>query len=154
MLFPVIVFGTWKGGDRDGNPFVVASFTNQTLVDQKEFVLQQYIALATELLDKLTPSSNHVEITPELQASFEADSKIFPYLSNIKPWEPYRAKIRFVLEKLNNTLIRTSETKKQAGATVKPLLGQTMPGPSGYQRYALYLLLELLLSLLISFLPL
>src|SRR5690242_17951228 len=100
----------------------------------QEFVLEQYITLAEELLDKLTPSEHHVETTPELQASYEKDSKIFPYLSNIKPWEPYRAKIRFVLEKLSNTLLRTKEVKKQAGETVKPLLGMSMPGPSGYSR--------------------
>lgn len=159
VLFPVIVFGTWKGGDRDGNPFVVASFTNQVLVEQKvsslyslenivfhhpadgdclcvqEFVLQRYIELASELLDKLTPSEHHVETTPELKASYEKDAHAFPYLPNIKPWEPYRAKIRFVLEKLRNTLLRTQETKKQAGEGVKPLLGTSLPGPSGYFSY-------------------
>ncbi len=58
------------------------------------------------------------------------------YLTNIKPWEPYRAKIRYILEKLLNTLARTQETKKQAGETAKPLLGSSLPGPSGYSRFA------------------
>jgi hypothetical protein len=39
-----------------------------------------------------------------------------------------RAKIRFVLEKLENSLTRVNEVIKQAGNTTKPLLGQTIPG--------------------------
>jgi phosphoenolpyruvate carboxylase len=54
---PIITFGSWKGGDRDGNPFVVASFSNQTFIEQKIFVLQHYQTLTAALLDKLTTSS-------------------------------------------------------------------------------------------------
>jgi hypothetical protein len=46
MRIPIISFSTWKGGDRDGNPFVVASFSNQSFLDQKQFVIQEYIEIA------------------------------------------------------------------------------------------------------------
>eukprot|EP01117_Protostelium_nocturnum_P012732 TRINITY_DN4701_c0_g1_i2.p1 TRINITY_DN4701_c0_g1~~TRINITY_DN4701_c0_g1_i2.p1 ORF type:complete len:1027 (+),score=335.62 TRINITY_DN4701_c0_g1_i2:233-3313(+) len=129
---PVISFGTWKGGDRDGNPFVIASFTNQTFVEQKEFVLAQYVELAKHLLDKLTISTRYVSVTEELRKSISKDQKLFPYIINIKPEEPYRAKMRYILEKLENTLTRVREVKKQSGETVKPLLGLSLPGPTGY----------------------
>jgi phosphoenolpyruvate carboxylase len=124
-------FGTWKGGDRDGNPFVVASFTNQTFIEQKEFVLEQYVDMAKKLVDKLTPSTNHIVISEDLKFSLQKDNKKFPYIRDIKPQEPYRAKMRYILEKLENTLARVKEVKKQAGETTKPLLGLTLPGPTG-----------------------
>ena len=97
---PVITFGTWKGGDRDGNPFVVASFTNQTFIDQKEFVLQRYIEIAQQLLDKLTPATDHIPISKELAAEVVKDALLFPYIEHVKSFEPYRSKLRFILEKL------------------------------------------------------
>jgi len=132
IVNPVILFGTWKGGDRDGNPFVIASFSNQTFIEQKEFVLSQYTDIARTLVDKLTISTRYVSVTDELKQSLSLDQKLFPYISNIKPSEPYRAKIRYILEKLDNTLTRTREVLKQAGDTVKPLLGLSQPGPTGY----------------------
>ena len=42
--------------------------------------------------------------------------------------------MRYIQEKLENTLLRVSEVKKQAGETIKPLLGLTLPGPTGYNR--------------------
>jgi phosphoenolpyruvate carboxylase len=136
-------------GDRDGNPFVVASFTNQTFIEQKEFVLRQYVDTARLLVDKLTPSTSNIIISDVLkvslpfsffshffQRSLAKDKKLFPYLTSIKPQEPYRAKMRYIQEKLENTLQRVSEVKKQAGETIKPLLGLTLPGPSGYNRPA------------------
>lgn len=132
IVVPVISFGTWKGGDRDGNPFVVASFSNQTFVEQKDFVLTQYMDMAKQLLDKLTPSTNNVDITDTLKQSLHKDHKLFPYIDYIKPNEPYRAKLRYILEKLDNTLNRVKEVKKYGGDTSKPLLGLTLPGPTGY----------------------
>eukprot|EP01087_Luapelamoeba_hula_P018107 TRINITY_DN5792_c0_g1_i1.p1 TRINITY_DN5792_c0_g1~~TRINITY_DN5792_c0_g1_i1.p1 ORF type:complete len:1167 (-),score=167.95 TRINITY_DN5792_c0_g1_i1:77-3277(-) len=129
---PIITFGTWKGGDRDGNPFVVASFTNQTFVDQKVYVLEHYVQMASELLDKLTSATAHVPVTKELQDSVLADALVFPYLENIKTHEPYRSKMRYILEKLRNTYTRVVEVRQRAGETVKPLLGLTLPGPTGY----------------------
>jgi phosphoenolpyruvate carboxylase len=129
---PVITFGTWKGGDRDGNPFVVASFSNQTFIEQKLYVLQHYLTMVTELVDKITPSLSHVDVSGKLIESVKKDRGLFPYIENIKPQEPYRAKLRYMMEKLQNTVIRTSEVLKKAGETTKPLLSSTMLGPSGY----------------------
>lgn len=91
-----------------------------------------------ELVDKLTPSTRYgyITISAELEKSINIDKKAFPYITNIKPWEPYRAKTRYIIEKLENTLNRVIEVKKQAGETTKPLLGQTLPGPSGYNTSA------------------
>eukprot|EP01119_Soliformovum_irregulare_P009646 TRINITY_DN2317_c0_g1_i2.p1 TRINITY_DN2317_c0_g1~~TRINITY_DN2317_c0_g1_i2.p1 ORF type:complete len:1133 (+),score=361.12 TRINITY_DN2317_c0_g1_i2:259-3399(+) len=127
-----ISFGTWKGGDRDGNPFVVASFTNRCFIEQKQFVLQEYVTMASNLIDKLTPSTKNIAASPELLKSLERDYKHFPYVQNVKPHEPYRSKIRYIQIRLQNSLDRVNEVIKGAGTTTRPLLSQTLPGPSGY----------------------
>eukprot|EP01116_Phalansterium_solitarium_P022785 TRINITY_DN7657_c0_g1_i2.p2 TRINITY_DN7657_c0_g1~~TRINITY_DN7657_c0_g1_i2.p2 ORF type:complete len:568 (+),score=230.59 TRINITY_DN7657_c0_g1_i2:166-1869(+) len=132
----MISFGTWKGGDRDGNPFVVASFTNLTFIEQKQFVLEQYVHIAKELLDELTSSKNFISVSSRLEQSLLNDGKTFPYVTHVKPYEPYRAKTRYMLEKLQNTLMRVKEVLKQAGETSRPLLSLSLPGPSGYNSVA------------------
>ncbi len=56
----------------------VAVCSRRLCASPQEFVLQQYIAMARELLDKTTPSTSHVICPPELRASVEKDSKMFP----------------------------------------------------------------------------
>jgi len=129
---PIISFSSWKGGDRDGNPFVIASFSNQIFVEQKLFVLTQYIEIVRNLVDKLTVSTEFNPVSERLKASLIMDRKNFPYLNNIKPWEPYRAKLKYILEKLKNTYKLVKVVKESSGSTTKPLLGRTLPGPAGY----------------------
>ncbi len=64
LYYPSSIHFTYrrKGGDRDGNPFVVASFSNQAFIDQRQFVLEHYIDYAKELLEALTPSTRYIAI--------------------------------------------------------------------------------------------
>jgi phosphoenolpyruvate carboxylase len=132
LTAPIISFGTWKGGDRDGNPYVVAAFTNQTLIEHKEFTLEKYLEFTTRLIDMLTASLDHVNCNSDLKESVETEKNFFPYIFNIKFREIYRAKVRYITEKLTNTLELTKQIKKQAGESTKPLLSLTLPGPTGY----------------------
>ncbi|KAL0479053.1 hypothetical protein AKO1_007897 [Acrasis kona] len=129
---PIIKFGTWKGGDRDGNPFVVASFSNQTFIEQKLFVLEHYLNIVTQLVDKITPSTTQIEVSDDLLESIRSDRALFPYIENVKGVEPYRAKLRYMQEKLQNTVQRCTEVLKKAGETTRPLMSSTLLGPTGY----------------------
>jgi hypothetical protein len=64
LISPFYLLTQQQGGDRDGNPYVVASFSNATLLDQKEFVLRKYIAVTRDLIDRLTPSTNRTAAFP------------------------------------------------------------------------------------------
>jgi phosphoenolpyruvate carboxylase len=52
-----IRFGSWIGGDRDGNPFVTADVTEWTVHTQMQTALEEYIARARDLRQTLTHSS-------------------------------------------------------------------------------------------------
>ncbi|MBM4009854.1 MAG: phosphoenolpyruvate carboxylase [Planctomycetes bacterium] len=50
-------FGSWMGGDRDGNPFVTADVTEQTLVRLRQAAIDAHLAWCDRLHDLLTVSS-------------------------------------------------------------------------------------------------
>ena len=56
-------FGTWVGGDRDGNPNVTAAVTLQVLEAQHEHALRELIHAVEELSGELSPSERLVTIS-------------------------------------------------------------------------------------------
>lgn len=98
----ILNFGSWIGGDRDGNPFVTPDITWKTLEKQREVVISKYKQSVKGLMKKLSQSSNRVPISDELNASIKEDQDNLPY---VKEWgvphEAYRVKLSYVLEKLN-----------------------------------------------------
>ncbi|GLI04427.1 phosphoenolpyruvate carboxylase [Paenibacillus tyrfis] len=99
-------FGSWIGGDRDGNPSVTSTVTWETLTMHRELALQKYEELLTDLLKHMSFSKNIVEVTQELLDSIQHDRDIIELpsdevLPNEK--EPYRIKVRYMVEKVRNT---------------------------------------------------
>ena len=65
---PIVVqFGSWIGGDRDGNPFVTATTTAESLGMSRELVHDYYVARLTELFDQLAPSTRQAPISDALR---------------------------------------------------------------------------------------
>lgn len=99
-------FGSWIGGDRDGNPSVTAQITWDTLTLHRQLALKKYEQLLSQLMNHLSFSTNIVNVTPELLASIEADKKNIR-LKSEDIWrndnEPYRIKLTYMVEKLANT---------------------------------------------------
>lgn len=98
-------FGSWIGGDRDGNPFVTTEVTRETLRLHRTIAINQYLQTLEELKYELSHSDKRVQISDELRESIIKDEIAYPYLM---PWrnkhEVYRVKIVYVIHKLNNTL--------------------------------------------------
>ena len=66
--FPDVVrFGSWIGGDRDGNPYVTPEVTRQALALARDTVLDYYITAMEALVERLSPSTRQVGISEELQ---------------------------------------------------------------------------------------
>ena len=86
-------FGSWIGGDRDGNPNVTAYATAETLHFHRRLALDKVRVAARELSRTMTISSARVPVTPAVQALVDvamAESGHVRELSTRYPAEPYR----------------------------------------------------------------
>ena len=106
-----LTFGTWIGGDRDGNPNVTAAASLDVLALQREHAIRDALALVDELRDELSSSVRIAGATPELEASLAADleclDELEPRYRRLNAEEPYRLKLTCVRQKLLNTRRRT-----------------------------------------------
>jgi phosphoenolpyruvate carboxylase len=70
---PVVVrFGSWIGGDRDGNPFVTADTTTDALSMARNLLQGYYVARLRELFDALASSTHQAGISAELRERLDA----------------------------------------------------------------------------------
>lgn len=79
---PLFRFGTWIGGDRDGNPFVTPTVVASTLERLRAFTVEKHRRQAQALLDVLTQSSLLVTFDPALLERLEHFQKEFPALAH------------------------------------------------------------------------
>ena len=101
----IIQFGTWVGGDRDGNPFVTPEITRNALRMQQLEVLQEYARRVDHLSKIFTHSADQIELSPEFIASMERDApRLNKYLGQKHLTEPYRRKLLFVKLRLEKTI--------------------------------------------------
>jgi phosphoenolpyruvate carboxylase len=100
-------FGSWVGGDRDGNPSVTPAITWQTACYQRHIVLEKYISSVKELIELLSVSMQWSDVLPDLLESLEIEqsqlSKVYDEWSLRYRQEPYRLKLAYVLKRLENT---------------------------------------------------
>jgi phosphoenolpyruvate carboxylase len=102
-----IRFGSWVGGDRDGNPQVTPETTLETLALQHDRGLRHLIALVEGLSDELSMSQRLAPISGELEESLREDREALPEIwlreQRRVAAEPYRLKCSYVHARLINT---------------------------------------------------
>ncbi|HWB31603.1 MAG TPA: phosphoenolpyruvate carboxylase [Acidobacteriaceae bacterium] len=62
----LVTFGSWIGGDRDGNPFVTPEVTRQALELARDLLFTHYRSRLQAIFDQLASSTRIVAVTPEL----------------------------------------------------------------------------------------
>ena len=78
VLPPVLGFGSWVGGDMDGNPNVGAATIDATLSGQRALVLANYRRDLARLGEVLSQSSGRVGVSPELLRRTDEYARRFP----------------------------------------------------------------------------
>jgi phosphoenolpyruvate carboxylase len=120
-------FGSWVGADRDGNPSVTPAITWQTACYQRNLVLEKYMESIQKLVTLLSLSMHWGDVLPSLLESLEQDQLQMPDIYNQFAirfrQEPYRLKLTYILQRLQNTCDRN-----QQQITIQNPLS---PAPSG-----------------------
>ncbi len=106
---PFFQFGSWIGGDRDGNPYVTAAVTRQALHRNALASLNRYRDGVRELGRTLSlteralplPETFRQELDRQLAESGQARA-----IARRNPGEPYRQYLTCVLRKLDATIAR------------------------------------------------
>ncbi|MEY3756700.1 MAG: hypothetical protein RL356_972, partial [Actinomycetota bacterium] len=103
-------FGTWIGGDRDGNPHITADVTKATIRLQNAHFTRTAFKHLDELRQALSVSTKLAGVSAELEKSVAKDLQLLPEIEDryrrINVEEPYRLKATAIRHKLAITQAR------------------------------------------------
>ena len=108
-----LTFGTWIGGDRDGNPNVTPQVTWEVLILQHEHGISDALEIIDDLRAALSSSIRNSGASEELLTSLQRDLELLPEISprykRLNAEEPYRLKATCMRQKLVNTRERLAK---------------------------------------------
>lgn len=116
----VLKFGSWVGGDQDGNPMVKPETLGTALGLHREVILKRHIQTVRSLADHLSQSTRLAGVTEELRESLERDEKLLPetpLAHDLDPGEIYRRKLLAIAARLSYTLDNPDSPSAYADAT-------------------------------------
>ena len=104
---PFFKFGSWIGGDRDGNPFVTNEITKDSLLKNRQIIIHYYIHCVEHLIEKLSVSQDSIKLSKKFEKNLEIILKDIDELESISirnPGEIFRQFLSCILIKLCGTL--------------------------------------------------
>jgi phosphoenolpyruvate carboxylase len=104
---PAVRFGSWAGGDMDGNPEVTPESVMHTLRLHQTTALRLLRARVDRLTGRYSQSEQRLFVSPGLGASLEADGEEMPDVASRRPnnrHEPFRRKLSFMSARLDGAL--------------------------------------------------
>jgi phosphoenolpyruvate carboxylase len=116
-----LTFGSWMGGDRDGNPNVTAAVTAEVLLLHRRLAIEKMRLAARELARTLTLSDRRDRVVPALKAGLTENlhlSKHLEELSKRYPHEPYRLLLGVLRERLAQVVGEVRDGSVLAAETV------------------------------------
>ena len=100
----VLHFGSWAGGDMDGNPDVHAKSMRETLARQQQVIVNSYFQECQELAQRLSQSASRVAVSAELLKRLEHYRTVLPGARAITPVRHDRMPYRVFLAQLGERL--------------------------------------------------
>ena len=111
-------FGSWAGGDMDGNPDVHAKTIRETLARQQQVIVTAYFQECQELAQRLSQSASRIGIFPELSKRLEHYMTLLPGARAITPARhdrmPYRVFLAQIGERLRGAFDGRASGYEQA----------------------------------------
>ncbi|WP_460858518.1 phosphoenolpyruvate carboxylase [Nocardiopsis coralliicola] len=110
---PFVRYGSWIGGDRDGNPFVTHEVTREAIVVQSEHVLRALENAAGRVARNLTVYSTLTPASEDLRDTLAAAQAGYPAtmaeIAKRSPNEPHRQLLLFAAARLRATRERNAD---------------------------------------------
>jgi phosphoenolpyruvate carboxylase len=101
-------FGSWVGGDMDGNPNVTADSIRETLVAHRRLAIGCYLPKVERLARALSQSVSRIEVSEAVTHRVERYTALLPeFAASIPPRyhnTPYRCLLTFVAQRLRLSL--------------------------------------------------
>ncbi|MCA2224244.1 phosphoenolpyruvate carboxylase [Nonomuraea aurantiaca] len=133
---PFIRYGSWIGGDRDGNPNVTAKVTRETVQIQSDHVLTALETACTRIARTLTAAEQFAPPSPELRAALaaavDAHPEVVSEMATRSPSEPHRQWLMFVAARIAATLRRDLDLAYRAPAELLADLRLAQDSLSGH----------------------
>ncbi|HEX3659868.1 MAG TPA: phosphoenolpyruvate carboxylase [Acidobacteriaceae bacterium] len=110
----LLAFGSWIGGDRDGNPFVTPEVTRQAILAARTRLLAYYDQRLQQAIDLLTTSAQQLPVSGELQTrlkEFQAEARISAeaVFGARFEFETYRRYLVFIRARIQRTAGRSDQ---------------------------------------------
>jgi phosphoenolpyruvate carboxylase len=108
LRVPLLVrFGSWVGGDMDGNPNVNAKTIRSTMARQRSLILDLYYRECARLSAKLSQSTNRVGVSDAVMRKIDEYTPVFQQAYHAVPARhrdmPYRVYLRLIQQRLQAT---------------------------------------------------
>jgi phosphoenolpyruvate carboxylase len=104
----ILRFGSWVGGDMDGNPNVTAKTILATLVQQRKAVIRRYLPEVRRLARYLSQSGSEIGISDAVIERIERYREMMPEVNRKIPGRhqdmPYRCLLKYTAARLTATL--------------------------------------------------
>ena len=104
----LIRFGSWIGGDRDGNPYVTPEVTRAALDMARRTILRHYLRTLEDLVERMSTSSLQARVADELAERVRHYDEVLtspdPSPGDRSRFEPYRRMVSQMWRRLRMSL--------------------------------------------------
>jgi len=118
----ILRFGSWVGGDMDGNPDVHGKTIRETLLRHQQLIVSTYFQECRQLAETLSQSASRVTVSEKLAQRIETYSTLLPGAATLAPARHDRMPYRVFFGQLGERLQATYEGRPNAYQSPEELL--------------------------------